>query len=125
MVSLTLFFLLLPLFFFGLVLLKADFPFAQVPVPNVTYLDDREIKITLKCDFQVPPWGNVSFEVQWYVNGRGLGPVHCDNPNASQCAHLRSSNYPLGSYVRQFHFFHHHHYYYRIKKWSIKYNLIG
>ena len=92
--------------------MKADFPFAQVPVPNVTYLDDREVKITLKCDFQVPPWRNVSFEVQWYVNGKGLRPVHCDDPDKSQCAHLRSSNYPLGSYVRQFHFFCYYYYYY-------------
>lgn len=107
------FFLFLPIFiFFGLVLLKADFPFAQVPVPSVSHLNDGEKMITLKCNFQVPPWGNVSFEVEWYVNGRGLGPVHCDDPDTSQCAHLRSADYQLGSYVRQFHFFHHHHYYY-------------
>ena len=96
------FFLFLPLFIFlfALVLVKADFPFAQVPVPNVTHLDNGERKITLKCHFQVPPWGNVSFEVHWYVNGKGLGPANCDDPDTSQCADLRSADYPLGSYVR-------------------------
>ena len=99
------FFLFLPIFiFFGLVLLKADFPFAQVPVPSVTYLNDakdqEDIKVTLKCDFQVPPWGNVSFEVQWYVNGKGLGPAQCDDPDKSQCAHLRYPDYEPNNYVR-------------------------
>ena len=91
--------------------MKADLPFAQVPVPNVTYLNDGEMEITLTCDFQVPPWGNVSFEVQWYVNGKGLRPVQCDDPDI-ECAHLRSSDYSLGSYVRQFHFFYYYHYCY-------------
>ena len=87
---------------FFVVSLKKDFPFANVPVPNVTYLDDGKKMITLKCDFVVPNWDNVSFEIQWFVNGRGLGPVVCDNPRTSNCAQLRATDYSLGSHVSKF-----------------------
>ena len=77
-------------YFILLVLSRADFPFDQVPVPNVTYINDNEIKVTLKCNFTVPPWGNVSFEIQWFVNGNASKPAaQCDDPATSQCSHLR------------------------------------
>ena len=53
---------------------KVDFPFAKVPVPSVKYLDDKEEMVTLLCQFEFPNWGNVSFEIQWFVNGRGYNP---------------------------------------------------
>ena len=84
-----------------LVLRRADFPFDQVPVPKVTYINDNEIKVTLKCNFTVPPWGNVSFEIQWFVNGKASKPAaQCDDPATSQCSHLRY--YQLGSHVISF-----------------------
>ena len=73
------------LYFFK-VLIKKDFPFAKVPVPRVSYLNDTEPQVTLKCSFDFPTWDNVSFEVQWFVNGRGVTPTRiCDNPNESTC----------------------------------------
>ena len=43
---------------------KVDFPLAEVPVPSVKYLDDKEEMVTLLCQFEFPNWGNVSFEMQ-------------------------------------------------------------
>ena len=86
--------------FFLLVLRRADFPFDQVPVPSVTYIDDTEITVTLNCDFKVPPWGNVSFEIQWFVNGNASKPAaQCDDPLTSECSLLRHYEYGLGSHV--------------------------
>ena len=78
---------------------KQDFPFSDVPVPKVTYLDDGKEEVTLKCDFDVPTWGNVSFEIQWFVNGRGLGPAECDDPDNNKCSHLGTTDYKLGDRV--------------------------
>ena len=88
--------------FFLLVLRRADFPFDQVPVPSVTYIDDTEITVTLNCDFTVPPWGNVSFEIRWFVNGEVSKSAQCDDPATSQCAHLEHLDYQLGSHVISF-----------------------
>ena len=87
---------------FLLVLRRADFPFDQVPVPSVIYLDDTEITVTLNCDFEVPPWRNVSFEIQWFVNGKVSKSAQCDDPATSQCAHLQHHEYQLGSHVISF-----------------------
>ena len=76
-----------------------DFPFAKVPTPNVTYLNDSEVEITLKCDFDVPPGKNVSFEIQWFINGKGLSPASCDDPRTSNCGQLEKSEYKLGDQV--------------------------
>ena len=93
----------LQLVFFLLVLRRADFPFDQVPVPSVTYIDDTEITVTLNCDFKVPPWGNVSFEIQWFVNGNASKPAaQCDDPLTSECSLLRHYEYGLGSHVISF-----------------------
>lgn len=92
----------LQLVFFLLVLRKADFPFDQVPVPSVAYIDDTEITVTLNCDFKVPPWGNVSFEIRWFVNGEVSKSAQCDDPATSQCAHLEHHDYQLGSHVISF-----------------------
>ena len=82
-----------------LVLRKKDFPFDDVPIPKVTYVDDAQREVTLKCDFDVPPGGYVSFEIQWFVNGKGLGHVACDDPDKSTCGQLGSKDYELGDQV--------------------------
>jgi len=70
------------LLLFFQVLIKKDFPFAKVPVPTVSYLNDTEPQVTLKCSFDFPTWGNVSFDVQWFVNAKGVKTTTiCDNPN--------------------------------------------
>lgn len=90
--------------FVSKVLIKKDFPFAKVPVPSVNYLDDGEPQVTLKCSFQFPKWGNVSFEVQWFVSGRSVTPIRiCNNPNEGTCnrreSFLRTSEYKPGDTV--------------------------
>lgn len=68
-----------------LVVQKADFPFAQVPVPTVTYKDDQEPIVTLLCSFNFSNWNNVSFEIQWFIDGSGSKPQRlCENSD-SQC----------------------------------------
>lgn len=58
----------------------------MVPVPSVNYVNDSEPQVTLKCSFDFPTWDNVSFEIQWFVNGKGVTPtIICDNPNESTC----------------------------------------
>lgn len=79
-----------------------DFPFDKVPIPRVTYLDDGKEIITLKCDFDVAPGNNVSFEIEWFINGTGLGPTSCDDPGASNCGQLEKSEYSLGDQVLLF-----------------------
>ena len=72
--------------FVSKVLIKKDFPFANVPVPSVHYVNDTEPQVTLKCSFDFPTRDNVSFEVQWFVTGRSVTPtLICDNPNESTC----------------------------------------
>lgn len=90
--------------FFFAVLIKKDFPFANVPVPKVTYVNDNEPQVTLNCSIHFPTWNNVSFEVQWFVNGRGVTPTQiCDNPNESRCNqrefHLGTLEYKPGDTV--------------------------
>lgn len=52
----------------------------------MNYVNDSEPQVTLKCSFDFPTWDNVSFEIQWFVSGRGLTPTTiCDNPNESTC----------------------------------------
>ena len=73
-------------FFLFEVLIKKDFPYASVPVPRVNYVNDSEPQISLKCSFDFPKSDNVSFKVQWFVNGKGVTPtIICDNPNESTC----------------------------------------
>lgn len=79
-----------------------DFPFAKVPIPRVTYLNDSKVIITFKCDFDVPPGNNVTFEIQWFINGKGLRPAPCDNPGTSNCGQLKKSEYSLGDQVLLF-----------------------
>lgn len=82
---------------------RAVFPFDQVPVPSVTYIDDTKIQVTLKCDFTLPPCCNVSFEIQWFVNGNASKPAaQCDDPLTSECSRLNHSEYQLGSHVISF-----------------------
>lgn len=90
--------------FVSKVLMKKDFPFTKVPVPRVNYVDDTEPQVTLKCSFQFPTWGNVSFEVQWFVNGSGLTPIRiCGNQSESTCNRrgflLGTSEYKAGDTV--------------------------
>ena len=90
--------------FFLKVLIKKDFPFADVPVPSVSYVNDTEATVTMKCSFVFPTWDNVSFEIQWFVNGRGVTPtVICKNPNESICnrryTRLGTSEYGPGNTV--------------------------
>lgn len=54
------------------VFMKKDFLFIKVLVLRVNYVDDIELQVILKCLFQFLKWGNVFFEVQWFVNGSGL-----------------------------------------------------
>lgn len=53
---------------------KVDFPFALVPVPTITFKDDKEALVTLLCSFNFPHWNNVSFEIQWFIDGVGSKP---------------------------------------------------
>lgn len=70
----------------------------------MSYLNDAKPEVTLKCSFDFPTWGNVSFEVQWFVNGGGVTPKRiCDNLNESSCNlrefQLNTSEYKLGDSV--------------------------
>ena len=84
--------------------MKKDFPFAQIPVPSVNYVNDTEPKVTLKCSFDFPTWDNVSFEVQWFVSGRRatLSSI-CVNREESTCNQryslLETSEYGPGDTV--------------------------
>ena len=74
-----------------------------MPVPSVTYIDDTKIQVTLKCDFTLPPCRNVSFEIQWFVNGNASKPAaQCDDPLTRECSRLNHSEYRLGSHVISF-----------------------
>lgn len=64
---------------------KVDFPLAKVPVPSVKYLDDEEEMATLLCQFEFPNWGNVSFEMQWFVNGKGYNPDRICESTDKEC----------------------------------------
>lgn len=80
-----------------------DFPFANVPVPNISYVDNGEPS-TLKCSFNFPTWNNVSFKIHWFENGKGKPPkTICENPNESKCdirhSELRSADFEAGSWV--------------------------
>ncbi|XP_066017326.1 uromodulin [Pocillopora verrucosa] len=81
-----------------------DFPFANVPVPNISYVDNGEPS-TLKCSFNFPTWNNVSFKIHWFENGKGKPPkTICENPNESKCdirhSELRSADFEAGSWLR-------------------------
>ena len=74
------------MFLFILVRIKKDFPFADVPVSSVSYVDEKEAEVTMNCSFDFATWDNVSFEIQWFVDGRGVTPTTiCDNPEESTC----------------------------------------
>ena len=50
--------------------------------------------MTLLCQFHFPNWNNVSFEIQWFVNGQGSTPYRlCENSDV-QCD---QRNIPLSS----------------------------
>ena len=94
------------IFLIVLVLTRKDFPLAEVPVPDVTYLKDNEIRVTLKCDFEFPTTSNVSFKIQWFVNGEestASTATICENPNEGSCdqryATLSTNDYKLGDQV--------------------------
>ena len=75
-----------------------------MPVPYVTYLDDNEKTVTLKCYFDFPAANNVSFKIQWFVNGGGAkASTICENPNEGSCdrrhVRLTTSDYQLGDQV--------------------------
>ena len=89
-----------------IVLQRKDFPLAEVPVPKVTYLDDNEMHVTLKCYFDYPTANNVSFEIQWFVNGvvsTASTLTICTFANEGSCdkrhATLSTNNYQLGDQV--------------------------
>lgn len=80
------------LFFFS-VSQKIDFPFALVPVPSIAYVDDGEEMVTLTCTFNFPSWTNVSFEIQWFVNGNSSTPSRiCDEPGNSCNTRIASTS---------------------------------
>ena len=94
------------IFLIVLVLTRKDFPLAEVPVPVVTYFKDNEIRVTLKCDFDFPTTSNVSFKIQWFVNGNestASNTTICKNPNECSCdqryANLSTNDYKLGDQV--------------------------
>jgi len=89
-----------------IVLLRKDFPLAEVPVPHVTYLEDNEIFVTLKCYFDFPASGNVSFKIQWFVNGQestASAATICEFANEGSCDQrhttLSTDDYQLGDQV--------------------------
>lgn len=89
-----------------IVLLRKDFPLAEVPVPHLTYLEDNEIFVTLKCYFDFPTSGNVSFKIQWFVNGQVSATstaTICEFANEGSCdqrrATLSKNSYKLGDQV--------------------------
>lgn len=89
-----------------IVLLRKDFRLAEVPVPNVTFVEDNEIFVTLKCYFDFPTAGNVSFKIQWFVNGKestASSATICEFANEGSCdqrhATLTTNNYKLGDQV--------------------------
>lgn len=88
------------LFFFS-VSQKIDFPFALVPVPSIAYVDDGEEMVTLTCAFNFPSWTNVSFEIQWFVNGNSSTPSRiCDEPgNSCNTRSASTSNFRPGDQV--------------------------
>lgn len=88
------------LFFFS-VSQKIDFPFALVPVPSIAYVDDEEEIVTLTCTFNFPSWTNVSFEIQWFVNGNSSTPSRiCDEPgNSCNTRSASTSNFRPGDQV--------------------------
>lgn len=68
------------------VFIKKDFLFFKVLVLSVNYLDDGELQVILKCLFQFLKWGNVFFEVQWFVSGRSVMFIRiCNNLNEGMC----------------------------------------
>ena len=89
------------LLFFFLVSQKIDFPFVLVPVPSIAYVDDGEEMVTLTCTFNFPSWTNVSFEIQWFVNGNSSTPSRiCDEPgNSCNTRSASTSNFRPGDQV--------------------------
>ncbi|XP_001626966.2 von Willebrand factor D and EGF domain-containing protein [Nematostella vectensis] len=46
-----------------------DFPYSLLPMPSITYQKPAQVNITMLCQFEFQPWTNVSFQVEWFVNG--------------------------------------------------------
>lgn len=50
--------------------------------------------MTLLCQFDFPDWGNVSFEIQWFVNGKGSTPDRICESTDDEC---EKRSFPLFS----------------------------
>lgn len=57
--------------------------------------------VTLTCTFNFPSWTNVSFEIQWFVNGNSSTPSRiCDEPdNSCNTRSASTSNFRPGDQV--------------------------
>ncbi|XP_022787242.1 von Willebrand factor D and EGF domain-containing protein-like [Stylophora pistillata] len=89
--------------------IKKDFPFAEIPVPNISYValqsgEFTDEKPKLNCSFNFSTRKNVSFYIQWFISGEVvLNETICESPEDScnlRYSLLFQSKYSLGDTLR-------------------------